>query len=375
MEEAIGKIKSELGPGALILSTQKKPVRWFEKELVEVTAAIERKEEKVEAPVEEKPTYQAAAITARKLTEIFPHRKEALFDGFRPGPEAKKQVKYVDIPSETPVLNTRNLANRIRSAIPKETRETKVNETEHVSHFIKLGFSPESAESFSKKLVYEYSKVDLKKEEHFARIKAKLIQPHLKVMKLQEVFEKRNLVLIGVPGSGKTSCLVKMALMMQKQKNAKGVCFVAQDDRKLMGRQELVNVAKLLKVPSHLQFPEQAEDAKFQLIDAPALSMKTDENRTLERLCDGRFAVLILDATQRVHEMLRVLDRSHRLLPRAIVFSRLDSVSEPGAIYEVLKHTNLPLLGMSDSSSYRRMIQEYDVVSLSNLLVSSRGDV
>ncbi len=372
LEDAIHLIKNEFGPNALILSTNQKQTKWYEKPRVEVTAAMEKPEEKKE---EKKtlPRDERILIDERKLVEIFPHRKDMLFDGYTSEAKPARSMRYVDIQSEEkPASRSTTPAYR---KVAREKNENTVNETEYVEHFIRLGFLPDTAKEFSRRLSYDHAKADLKKEEFFNRIKAKLLQPQLKVMTKNELAEKKNLIFLGLPGVGKTTLLVKMGIWMKKEKNLfpKGFCFVSQDARRLAARQELLGYSKLLKSQCHLKFPERAEDGKFQLIDAPALSMNNDENKQLERLCDGRFSVLLLDGTQRVHEMLKVLDRSQRFLPRAIAFTRLDYVTETGALFEVLKTTNLPLFGSCNSSSFKKTLQTYTAETLSNYLVSGRG--
>jgi len=378
LEEAIRLIKNEFGPNALILSTNNKNTKWYEKPRVEVTAAMEKQEEQKESP-KKMVKEGRVLIDEKKLAEIFPHRKETLFDGYNPESRSLRSLRYVDIPAEetrprdvkSPVTAP---PNRMRNS---DKGEPTTSETEYVDHFERLGFLKESAKEFSRRLSYEHSKIELKKEEFFNRVKAKLVQPQLKVMSRDELAGKKNLIFLGLPGVGKTTLLVKMAMMMRKEKNlfSKGFCFISQDDRRVSGRQELIGYSKLLKTQCHLKFPERAEDGKFQLIDAPALSMNAEENKKLESICDGRFSVLLLDGTQRVHEMLKILDRSQRFLPRAIAFTRLDYVTESGALYEVLKNTNLPLFGTCHSSSFKKYFKTYNIETLSQYLVSGRSEL
>ena len=63
LEQALAMVKTEMGPSALIISTQHIKGKWFQKSLVEITAALEKK------------AHQSPGYDDNTLMELFPHRR------------------------------------------------------------------------------------------------------------------------------------------------------------------------------------------------------------------------------------------------------------------------------------------------------------
>lgn len=330
LEGALEKVKSELGPHALILSTQRKKDGWFNKPIVEVTAATGKK---------------SASNEATKLEEIFPHRKNQ-----SPGKNAKK---YIEIEGD--------------SEVP-EAKSRKVTSTKYEEGFLKLGISPEYSRELSQKLAADFPKSDLQVVTFLEKAKCRLLSAGLRTVAPQDVVSKDgSWVAIGTAGSGKTSLLVKLALHL-KNKEKVAVSLVSTDERKILGRSELSAYAKLIKVPFHTDVA--SKTAKMTLIDCPALSLKeSDDLKEIEKVGHHRSVVVVLDAATRLTEMKRVLDYSLQFSPKAIAFTRLDLVSQRGVIYDILRTTKLPLLGVSESPSFKVPFRFFTPTELANYIL------
>lgn len=334
LERALEKVKSELGPNALILSTQRKKDGWFHKPTVEVTAATEKKS----TPSQES-----------KLEEIFPHRKSE--------PRGKSTKKYIDIEEESEV---------------SELKPRKVSPSKYEESFLKLGISPEYARELSQRLTADFPKSDLQVVTFMEKAKARLLSAGLRTIAPQDIVNKDgSWVAIGTAGSGKTSLLVKMALHL-KNKERIPVSLVSVDERKILGRSELSAYAKLIKVPFHTDAA--SKTAKMTLIDSPALSLKENEDmKELEKAGCNRSVVVVLDAATRLTEMKRIVDYALQFSPKAIAFTRLDLVSQRGVIYDILRSTKLPLLGISESPSFKVPFRFFSPTELANYILSRRG--
>jgi flagellar biosynthesis protein FlhF len=342
IEGALEKVKRELGPNALILSTQRKKDGWFHKPIVEVTAATERKENPAS------PKSDESKMAESKLEEIFPHRKA--------DPQSRNR-KYIDIEGET-----------------GDTKAKRTSASRYEESFLKLGISQDYARELSLRLASDYPKSELQVVTFLEKAKNRLLSAGIRTMVPQEIVSKNtSWVAIGTAGVGKTSLLVKLALHMKNAERVP-VSLISIDERKILGRSELSAYAKLIKVPFHSDLA--TKPTKMTLIDCPALSLKENEDTAeLEKICgNGNHSVcIVLDAATRSNEMKRVVDYSLQFSPKAIAFTRLDLVSQRGAVYDILRSTKLPLLGLSESPSFKVPFRFFSPTELAAYLLSRRG--
>lgn len=326
LEQALAQVKQEMGPNALILSTQQKGGKWFQKSLVTVTAAFEkRSREELQEHFDEE-----------ELRQVFPHRKLSTPNIEEKAKRSLKQLEdsaaKAEIKISSPVVNTLS-----PSVFEKD--------------FLVLGFSPDSAREISRRLVFDYPKKDLSNPSFLEKTKAKLVAHHMHTISPEIFHAKSCWAVVGMPGVGKTSLLVKLALFLRKQ--SRKSMLISLDGRKVVGRSELAAYAKLLDLPfSHETHPAWSEAQGIQLVDTPSLNFQSEsESMEIEKMCRNRNTVLVLDAAARLSELLRIIELSKRFAPTAVAFTRLDAVMEPGVIYDVLKTSRLPLLGVSIGSS------------------------
>lgn len=347
LEQALAQIKSELGPNALILSTHEKRGKWFQKSLVEVTAAFERRvKEEMEARFDD-----------TELERIFPHRRE---EAER---EAREQQPKPEAPKNEMPLRRRQPPPSRETPAASAPASSVVSST-YEQEFLDAGFSPDSAKEISRRLVHDYPRKDLADHQFLSRTRAKLIAGPLATLS-SEIFSTRTRwIAVGAPGCGKTSFLVKLGLFLKGR--GQPVSLVSLDCRKVIGRSEMAAYAKLLKLPFATEAKESARE--IQLIDTAALSLE-EGAVGWESACQNRAVVLVLDASTRLSEMLKVIERAEPLAPAALAFTRLDLVAEPGVIYDVLKRTKIPLLAVSTSGAFHGAIRFFEPIGLAGFLV------
>jgi flagellar biosynthesis protein FlhF len=356
LEEALKMVKSEMGSEALVLSTQeKRSGKLFSRRLIEVTAAAENKRSRAKE-------IATPQLKNRELDleQIFPGRSKAgetynansLKD--KNLSQKAKSERYIDIDSDKMA--------RVQAAVPA----VKIENNRWESSFKHLGISPERSLELSKRMFSDFSRTDLREHEFLTKAKSKVLSQGIRTLTPGEFFKKRAWVPLGIAGSGKTTLLVKLAILAREHE--KSISLVSMDNRKFAGRSELAGYARLIRVPFFADI-SQAIPEKLKLIDSPAMNLNDESNSTLEKLCIERASFIVLDASSRLSELMRQVDKARAFCPEGIAFTKVDAVDERGVIYDVLKATQLPLIGISESSSFKTKFKFLNPTELAQLLI------
>ncbi len=361
LEQALKMVKSEMGPEALILSTQeKRNGKLFSRRTIEVTAASEKKKIEKKQIVTRQPETRDESIVKIDLEDVFPGRNrdvEKYKAVVAKEATALKQVKaerYIEIDSE-------KISNS-QLYVAKE----RIENVKYESIFKHLGITSERSTELSKRMISDFPRAELIDPQFFNKAKTKVLSQGIRTLSPGEFFKKKAWVPIGVTGSGKTTLLVKMAIAAREYE--KSVSLISMDNRKFSGRSELAGYARLIKVPFFTEI-NQASSEKLRLIDSPALSLGEKSNSVLEKLCVERAPIIVLDVSSRLSELMRQIDKAMMFHPEAIAFTKVDNVEECGVIYDVLKATQLPLVGLSVSSSFKTKFKFLTPVELAQFLV------
>lgn len=323
LESALSLIKSELGPNALILSTKHFPKSFMKRAMVEVTAAYEKTEiGDIEIPED---TFQNWIKTSHKEKKAAP----------------RKQVETRE--------SAEPLTQRFHAPQGKLLQEEIL---------LDLGFSPESARSLGIQLTSDFLKRDL--ENPLLRLKSqqKLVVQALRTVTPQMFETRKSWVVLGQPGSGRTSLVVKLGLFLKSI--GRKPCLVSKEDRKIFGKNELASYAKLIRVPF-----QQSSNA-IELIDG--VNLPRTKNERIE-LSKDQAVILVVDASMRLLEIQRLIDQAQEYDPKAMVFTKLDLVSQRGIIYDILKYSKIPLLGITRSSSYKVPFQFFETKELAEFIL------
>ena len=349
-EQALGLVKTELGTGALVLSTQTKRLRWYSRPTVEVTAAVE-----------EKGVKQQETLDETSLENIFPHRRQEKLD---------RQESKMAIPRS--VLNRyMELSDQEGSNTPAEERAVPRPRLNPIRDSLLPGFSQESANEIEGLLSKQYSGSDLQAEHQRTKAVSQIVGSRLQTLGPAVFSAGTFWTAVGGPGCGKTSFTVKLAHYLQSRQHS--VDLVSHDSRKVVGRAELAAYARLLKLPVVDASSKTAPDpGRTHLADTPSCSWRRPaEWEKLRQFCGQANVFVVLDATQRVAESVQTLQAAANLRPKAIAFTRVDLVTEFGALYEILSRSGLPLMAVSISSSFKVPVTFFAPERLGHFLVSS----
>lgn len=326
LDEALYLVKSELGPNALILSTQQKKKPWFNRATIEVTAAFE-------TPKESPPRLEQI-FDENSLAEIFPHRRNNIDNTAvsRESRTAPKPGRYVDIPGPK----------------PRKHETTRIED-----RFVDLGISVELSKDLASQIVFEYPQKDLSVSSFLDKAMVRMLSSRFSCAPVDTLLSPGSWVPIGLSGSGKTSVLVKLALSARAK--SRSVSLVSLDRMRLMSRETLAGYARLIQVPFYSEKTLGRSRELIKFIDCPSLPLGgTDtEWELFEKTVSAKKTFVVLDATTRLKEAERFLEQVVRFSPVGICFTKIDLVSQLGPMFELLRTSKFPLVGVSMAQAFK----------------------
>mgnify|MGYP000313949256 CR=1 FL=1 len=374
LEQALAQVKKAMGPDALILSTQQVKRKWYQKPTFEVAAASPA------AKAEEH-------FDDDRMAEIFPHRKiESELVPVTYGTPVKKSVQQQE--RSAPSQKAGHAAYRSSSSTPMVHHERGRRESAprqnpnrdnngknpHETYFEERGFSATTSRDFVRRILLDFSQSDRGDEQFMNRERVKLVSAGIKTLSMETLERRKHWAVVGNPGVGKTATCVKLAVHLQGRKQE--VSLVSADKRKLVGEQELSSYARMLGVPYYSIFGGKRPTSGIEIIDTPAMGFIQPELASeLEKVCRESSVLLVLDAGQRLDELLRWVHEAEALSPVGIFFTRVDLIRGAGVIHDVLKAAKIPLLGISNGAGLRNSLEFFEPADLARTLLKIQPHV
>lgn len=353
--EAILLAKKELGMDAIVMNIKKNLPRGiyklFRKPSVEITAAVDEngKQQKAkEEPVKRNPNiiYEdeipaagfgggSTAIEQRldKLQDILENQITIRTNKLESdGGEEKEAVAEEDMDSNLACLQL--IYNQM---IANEVDETYANQMiGEIEHSLKKNTGMNNI------LTSMYQKIVLKLGQIHA-IEAGKNQP-------------KYIFFIGPTGVGKTTTIAKIASMLKMNKKKK-IALMTADTYRIAAVEQLTTYANILDIPLHVVYsPEEVKEAKEKLkdydivlVDTAGRSYKNREQRDdLERLLNSvpereREVFLVLSATTKYHDLLKITDSYLQIVDYALIFTKLDETNCIGNLLNIRMKTGAPL--------------------------------
>lgn len=353
--------KEDLGKDAIVMNIKtispKGIYKLFRKPLVEVTAAVDDNiNYKNEKP---KPTFTPNVYK--------PANPDIIYDDPKPEYKIKTAADSFSEPSaiEQKLNNLQSLLEKqmIEKDVEEKKEEKKPEENKSIA-FIQLIYnqlvSNDVDEKYANQLISEIEGT-LKKDATMDNILASIYQKIILKLGQPKTIEPTGktpkfIFFIGPTGVGKTTTIAKIASKLLVNHKAK-VAFLTADTYRIAAVEQLRTYANILGIPLKVIYSEEEmneakeEFAEYDCIfvDTAGRSHRNKEQRDdIENLIDTipedeRETYLVLSATTKYCDMIKITETYSEIVKYNLIFTKLDETSSIGNIFNIRMLTNAPI--------------------------------
>ncbi|OJV64674.1 MAG: flagellar biosynthesis protein FlhF [Clostridiales bacterium 38-18] len=353
MNEAMIKIKSELGIDAVILNTRKIKAggffKFFKKPLLEVVAAVDE-------PVVTKPIQRPKRETDREAVVREP---EIIAE--------KPLVNQADKLTESMQKNDNNELQELKLMVSDLIK--KVETIEHMSpqktvsaeeKYIEFLTGLDIQESIAKKIIEIVQRqINIHEKNHDTILNAMKViaREYLGEIKTidTDMLNKPNVyIFLGPTGVGKTTTLAKIAARLSLIDNKK-IGLITADTYRIAAVEQLKTYSEILGIPLEVIYEaselhdaiEKFKDKDYILIDTAGRSHKSKELKSdyddLVKYLDDYKIFLVMSMTTSFKDMKSIIDSYNFLKEYRLLFTKLDESSNFGNILNLKVLTGKPL--------------------------------
>ncbi|MEA1976254.1 MAG: flagellar biosynthesis protein FlhF [Bacillota bacterium] len=373
MNEAIIKVKSELGMDAVILNSRKikQPglFGFLKKKIIEVVAAIDE-EYKIETK------YSSKSKIKAKL--------EAKADD----KDDKEKDNQTDEKIDKLTLLVENLEKKIELIDNKENGEKEIaeinNETSN-NRYIKLLMGNDLSEKLSLQIMKQVNKrisVDTNNEKTVLNAMKIVIKDYLgKPEVILTDYDKQKIFMfVGPTGVGKTTTLAKLAAKLSLRENKK-VGLITSDTYRIAAVEQLKTYSEILGIPlSVIYETNEMEDAindfkdkDFILIDTAGRNYKDkilrEELEDMIGCMNQPEVYLVLSLVADYKNLVNVIKSYEFINDYKLIFTKYDEAVTFGNILNTKMYANKKLSYITNGQSVPDDIEVLNVDVLTDIIV------
>lgn len=414
MQQAVQQIKKDLGPDAIIVSTQKIAgkglVGYFKKKL-EVTAVLDEvkelppgpvyKEIVAESPAAEKPVNTSRTVVHQPSPIIY----EAA-DLTRTKPEPKKSstaAKYIK-PKPLPPTEFKPLfEDAVMKSLEQQEKERllamleqqldkmgKIGDRDFNRRWLKVLTNIDVDQGIAKELLEGLEEAakngtgdidDMAKVNLVGRVTELLKSAYAETKPDGE--KAKYLAFVGPPGVGKTTTLAKLATRLRLLEGKKVALITiytyrygTADQLKIYG--DTIDVpVEVVMTPAELrQAVERHGDKDYVLIDTVGRSSKNtgqvlELKGFLESINGPREIFLVMSATTKDRDLFRVIRDFKIAHYTGYIFTKVDETETLGSMLNVVSKTGIPIKYYTDGQSIPDDIEDVQPRKLAQLMFRS----
>lgn len=404
IEDAMVKIKTEMGTNAIILHTRYFKeggfLGFFKRSYVEVTAATEDSDSHIRAKI-------APAIMDLSGMSSVPHPQQDLAQApsepslfnlpANPIPRVNQPVPPLAMAEREVISNDMEMnweLTEMKSLMSEMTQ--LLEDSSQVAHFPKLG----------QNLFLRLKKQEVEDKMAKRIVKATLqqiaINPNFNEDQLESIFMSNILKLlkknksinfssaslkkpkifafVGPTGVGKTTTIAKLAAMYAIVEQ-KSVAFVTVDTYRIAAVEQLRTIADIMDVPLSVVYSVaqlrdclmEVGDRDIVFIDTAGRSHKNavqlEELKVYLDISCPDETFLVLSSTSKYQDLLDILKAYQEFNISRLIFTKLDETSFYGSIYNIACRSKVPLSYLTNGQNIPDDIEASDPVKLVQLLM------
>ncbi|WP_121661421.1 flagellar biosynthesis protein FlhF [Metabacillus litoralis] len=345
MQEAMKKIRAEMGNDAVILNSKSIQtggfLGLFTKKKIEVIAAVDP-----DAQVDHQPKKETKAFVQENTV---PQTK---FNAELANQNTPKPVEKVA--DHKPLLDEINELKRLVQTISSDEKMELYPEPLQLllQKMIKQDISSSlRTQIMGELLEYWYNEKGNVTVEQLIKKQQELFASRISNLEFGGIsYKKKYINVIGPTGVGKTTTLAKLAAECVLQKKKK-VAFITTDTYRIAAIEQLKTYAKILDVPMEVCYTiEDFKEAKKKLsmydyvfIDTAGRNFLEEKYVSdLEKIIDFNEEMetyLVLAATAKSSDMLAVYEQFSVIPISKLIFTKLDETATRGTLFDVMIKT------------------------------------
>ncbi|HEX7540464.1 MAG TPA: flagellar biosynthesis protein FlhF [Syntrophales bacterium] len=373
-QEAFLKIKNELGPDAVVLSTRK--LRSGRVPLFEVTAALdERSEGRREKPLPLPAGAPQAAPRGDEESLASTLRRDVEEIKTRLAETAMRPFPYGEF------LEMKEMLDTFFDTMGFQRKEKLSGALLKIYHqMVSIGVSRSRAFLLVSTLKRNLPAGELQDEECLCRVAEKLLARSIG-LSYRSAERKRICAFVGPTGAGKTTTLAKIAARSALEEKLK-VGLITTDTYRIAAVEQLKTYARIMEIPIEVVSDKTAfrralaklSDRDLVLVDTPGKS--SVEPGYIEKLRD-LFQIenpvetnLLLPLTSSQDNLAENLARFKPIGYQSIIFTKLDESRHFGMIYNVIDQERKPVSYVTNGQNVPQDIEKIDAGRLAKIIMT-----
>ena len=395
IQEAIRKIKKDLGSNAVIISTRKVKQGGFAfglfgKPMLEVSAT----KEKETVLAEQYNNFENNQSTQSVTSNLYENKKliapiQEEISELKDMMQAIQRGSRRDINDEATVSHMKYELNELKKMVDTLLSNTGSIQNQNIHKNLlailqQLIFNGVE-DKFARRLIEEVQKkVPPEEIENFSYVKLYIARMFMQVIKVNNTLTKgrisdtaKILVFIGPTGVGKTTSIAKMAANYKMSDPDLNVGLITIDTFRIAAVQQLQEYGRIIKIPTrvvstNIQLDDcirEFQDKDLILIDTAGRSQRDEIQMTeLRTFLDPREdikKILVLSVTTKDEDLTEITKRFGSMNLDGIIFTKLDETTSYGCIFNHAIRFKIPL---SYLSTGQNVPEDFELVSKERLI-------